>query len=103
MDFHKELIAEFDRELVLTRKMLSAIPEDADFTWKAHPKSFSLGRLVGHLAEPPGEWALHTRTTDKLELSMADYKPYIPASTVALLERFDKEAAEARAALAGLD
>jgi uncharacterized damage-inducible protein DinB len=103
MDFHQELIAEFDRELALTRKMLAAIPMDADLTWKAHPKCFSLGRLAGHVAETPCEWALHTLTTDKLELSMADYKPYIPASTIALLERFDKESAEARAALVGLD
>src|ERR1700682_1278358 len=70
MDFHQELIAEFDRELALTRKMLAAIPEGADFAWKAHPKSFSLGRLAGHVAETPCEWALHTLTTDKLELSM---------------------------------
>jgi hypothetical protein len=40
-------------------------------------------------------------TTDKLEFP-ADHKfePYIPASTEALLERFDKEVAEAKKALA---
>jgi len=67
MDIQKELIAEFDREVALTRKVLAAIPEDADFTWKPHPKSFSLGRLAGHVAETPCEWALSTLTTDKLE------------------------------------
>jgi uncharacterized damage-inducible protein DinB len=103
MDFHKELIAEFDRELVLTRKMLAAIPEDADFSWKAHPKSFSLGRLAGHLAETPCEWARDTLTKDKLEWSGDGYKPYVPESKAALLERFDKESVEARAALVGLD
>jgi uncharacterized damage-inducible protein DinB len=80
--------------------MLEAIPADADFTWKPHPKSMSLGRLAGHTAELAGEWATTTFTTDKLEFP-ADHKfePYIPASKDALLERFDKETAEAKAAL----
>ncbi len=30
MVFQQELIAEFDRELALTRKMLDAIPADVD-------------------------------------------------------------------------
>jgi uncharacterized damage-inducible protein DinB len=101
MDFQKELIAEFNREVAITRKMLAAIPADADFTWKPHPKSMSLGRLAGHLAETTGEWATTTFTTDKLEFP-ADHKfeAYIPASTAALLERFDKEVSEAKKAFA---
>ena len=47
MDAQKALIAEFDREAAKTRKMLDAIPADADFNFKPHPKSMSLGRLVG--------------------------------------------------------
>jgi uncharacterized damage-inducible protein DinB len=102
MDFQQELIAEYDREAASTRKILAAIPADADFTYKPHPKSMSLGRLAGHTAELAGEWAITTLTTDKLEFP-ADHKwePYIPASREALLERFDKETAEAKAALAG--
>jgi len=102
MDFQKELIAEYDREIAKTRKMLEAIPADADFTYKPHPKSMSLGRLAGHTAELAGEWAITTLTTDKLEFP-ADHKweAYVPASKKALLERFDKETAEAKTALAG--
>ena len=48
MDIQKELIAEYGRELAATRKMLDAIPADADLTWKANPKSMTLGRLAGH-------------------------------------------------------
>jgi uncharacterized damage-inducible protein DinB len=103
MDIQKELIGEFDRELALTRKMLEAIPEDADFSWKPNPKSFSLGRLAGHVAETPCEWALSTLTTDRLDWSGENYKPYVPESKAALLARFDKESAEARAALAAFD
>ncbi len=53
----KNLIAEFDREAAKTRKMLDAIPADADFNYKPHPKSMSLGRLAGHLTDFAGDWA----------------------------------------------
>jgi uncharacterized damage-inducible protein DinB len=101
MDIQKELIAEYDRESATTRKILAAIPEDADFTWKPHAKSMSFGRLAGHVAETAGDWALHTLTVDKLEFP-ADHKfePYIPASTAALLEKFDEQVAGVKTALA---
>jgi uncharacterized damage-inducible protein DinB len=100
MDFQKELIAEYDRETVKTRKMLEAIPADADFAWKPHPKSMALGRLAGHLVETSGDWANHALTVDKLEFP-ADHKweAYIPASKEALLERFDKDVAVVKAEL----
>jgi uncharacterized damage-inducible protein DinB len=102
MDTQKELIAEYDREIARTRKILEAIPADADFTFKPHPKSMALGRLAGHVSEMAGDWAIHTLTTDKLEFPEGHkFEPYIPASTEALLDRFDKETAKAKAALAG--
>ena len=73
MDFQEKLIAEYDRETANTRKMLEAVPADADFTWKPHAKSMSLGRLAGHVSETAGSWAIHTLTTDKLEFP-ADHK-----------------------------
>jgi uncharacterized damage-inducible protein DinB len=103
MDFQKELIDEFDREVALTRKMLEAIPEDADFSWKLSPKSFTLGRLAGHVAETPGDWAISTLTTDKLDFNMEGYKPYAVENKLAMLEKFDKDTAEAKSALAALD
>lgn len=101
MDFQQELIAEYDRETAKTRKILDAIPADADFTWKPHEKSTSLGRLAGHIAETAGEWAIHALTTDKLEFA-PDHKfePYIPASKEALLEHFDQKVGEVKAELA---
>jgi uncharacterized damage-inducible protein DinB len=101
MDFQKELVAEYDREAAKTRKMLEAIPADADFAFKPHPKSMSLGRLAGHLTDMVGDWAVHSLELDKLDFP-ADHKweSYVPASTTALLEKFDKELPRARAALA---
>jgi uncharacterized damage-inducible protein DinB len=101
MDFQKELIAEYDQETASTRKMLEAIPADADFTYKPHAKSMGLGQLAGHLADTAGNWAVTTLTTDKLEFP-ADHKwePYIPASKDALLEKYDQQVADAKKALA---
>jgi uncharacterized damage-inducible protein DinB len=82
--------------------MLDAIPADADYNFKPNPKSMSLGRLAGHVAETAGEWAMSTLAKDKIEMA-ADkpYVPYVPASKEALLSRFDKETAETKTILAG--
>jgi uncharacterized damage-inducible protein DinB len=103
MDFQEELIAEYDRETATTRKILEAIPADADFNYKPHPKSFSLGRLAGHLAETTGDWATHTLTIDKMEFPEGHkFEPYVPASKEALLATFDAQVATAKKALAEL-
>ena len=103
MDYQKDLIAEYDRETKKTRKMLEAIPADADFSYKPHPKSMSLGKLTGHLTDMTGEWALNTLTKDKLDFP-ADYKweQYVPASKAELLEKYDKELPAVRAAIAAV-
>jgi uncharacterized damage-inducible protein DinB len=100
MDYQKDLIDEFDREAAKTRKVLDAIPTDADWSYKPHPKSMSLGQLAGHISEMTGDWTLHTLTLDKLEFG-ADHKfePFIPASKAQLLERFDKGLQASRPAL----
>ena len=97
MDLQKELIAEYDSEAAKTRKMLEAIPADADFTWKPHAKSMTLGRLAGHVAELAGKWAVSVLTTNKLEHTGVSY---VIASKAAMLEQFAREVAEAKAALA---
>lgn len=99
MDAQKELIAEFDREIAKTRKMIEAIPAGADFNFKPHPKSMSLARLVGHLTDFPGDWGHHVLTLDKLELGSGDYKPFNPTTAVEALEKFDQQLGETRAAL----
>jgi len=102
MDIQQELIAEFDREVVKTRKIFEAIPTDVDFNYKPHPKSMSLGRLAGHIAETAGQWATGTLALDQLVFH-ADHKweVFAPASKEALLARFEKEVAEAKAQLDG--
>ena len=103
MDFQKELEREFDSEVKRTRKVLEALPDGADFGWKPHEKSMTLGRLAGHVTDMTGDWALHTLTLDKLEFP-ADHKweQYIPESKAALLEKFDLEHGAVHAALAAM-
>jgi len=101
MDFQKELIAEFDRETDRTRKTLQAIPDDADFSWKPHDKSMAFGRLAAHVSDTNGDWALHTLTRDRLEWT-PDMNPTDPTTKTGLLERFEKQVAEVKPALAAM-
>ena len=99
MDFQKELIAEYDRETTTTRKVLEAIPDNADLAWKPHAKSMSLGQLAGHVADTTGDWAVHTLTADKLEWN-PEMKPEPPANKKDLLTKFDSQVAAVKPALA---
>lgn len=99
MDFQKELISEYDRETATTRKVLEAIPDDADLAWKPHAKSMALGQLAGHVADTTGDWALHTLTVDKLEWN-PEMKPELPTSKIDLLTKFDSQVASVKPALA---
>ena len=103
MDAHKELIAEFDREAATTRKILAAIPTDADFSFRSHPKSMTLGRIAGHTAEIFTEWPLAILNQDVLELDAGIFSPATATSTAALLEKFDTQIVTAKAALVGFD
>jgi uncharacterized damage-inducible protein DinB len=103
MDLHTALIAEFDREATLTRKMLEAIPADADLSWKANPKNMSLGRLAGHVTETFGEWPIDAISKDGLVFDMTNYKPWHPATKAEILDKFDKDSAKVKELLAGFD
>src|SRR4029450_3629482 len=46
------MLPEFDHEMGTTRRLLERTPE-AEFGWKPHEKSFSLGQLARHLAKIP--------------------------------------------------
>jgi uncharacterized damage-inducible protein DinB len=103
MDIKKELIAEYDREIALTRKMLDSIPANADLAWKASPKSMTLGRLAGHVAETAGVWAVDTLSKDGLQFDMDNYHPWQPGSKAEVLEKFDQGTAKGKETLAALD
>src|SRR5688572_29326790 len=96
MSFAQTLLPEFDQEMASTRKALERVPTDKG-EWKPHPKSFALGHLAQLIAGMPG-WI--TNMTTKTELDLASGPGYSLQSTETLLAVFDKNVAQARAALA---
>ena len=102
MAITETLLPEFDQEMANTRKTLERVPEDR-FDWAPHKKSGSMVWLAGHLANIPS-WASIAISQDELDLApggKVPAPPPPPTSTEQLLATFDKNAAEARAAIAG--
>jgi uncharacterized damage-inducible protein DinB len=98
MTISQMLLPEFDQEMAGTRKILACVPDDK-LAWKPHEKSMTMGRLASHVAELPN-WAVETMARETLELT-PDQKPFIAGSSTELMERFEKNVTEARAAIAG--
>jgi uncharacterized damage-inducible protein DinB len=88
------LLAEFDHEMAVTRRLLQRCP--ANFEWTPHPKSFTLGALATHLARLPrwGEWIL---ARDGYDLVL-DHNPQAAAhaATSEVLEAFDQNITNVR-------
>jgi uncharacterized damage-inducible protein DinB len=93
-------LAELDREVRPTRKMLERVPMERA-TWQPHPKSMPVGSLATHLANLPS-WTVMTLNQDELDIAPVNAPPLKmePLGSVReLLELFDKNIAEARKAL----
>lgn len=101
MDFEKELVEQFDSEAAKTRKMLEAIPVNADWGFAPHAKSMPLGKLADHISHIPGDWALHTLTKDRLDWDPS-MNPPPAAGKAEVLAQFDKQLPNARAALVAI-
>jgi uncharacterized damage-inducible protein DinB len=98
------LVSEFDMEMDNTRRTLERVP-DGKFDWKPHDKSGTLGWLAGHVANIP-HWAVMTMTQESLDLAPVGAprpSPPKPATQKEVLDCFDKNRADARAALAAGD
>jgi uncharacterized damage-inducible protein DinB len=100
MSIAQNILPEFDHEMANTRKVLERVPE-AHADWKPHAKSYSLGELALHLANLP-TWAAITLQESGIDLGSGDHSPPRRefVTRAALLEAFDRNVAEARAAIA---
>jgi uncharacterized damage-inducible protein DinB len=101
MSISQSMLPELEHEAGTTRKLLERVPADK-FGWKPHERSMTMGRLAAHVAEMVG-WISTTLTTEKLDFAPVGGEPMVPfepQSTADLVAFFDKNAAEARAALA---
>jgi uncharacterized damage-inducible protein DinB len=96
MTIGAQFLSEFDEEMATTRRLLERVPSERG-AWKPHPKSFSLGHLAQLLAGMPG-WI--TQMLKQTELDLAAAPKYSLEKTETLLAQFDRNVAEARAALA---
>jgi uncharacterized damage-inducible protein DinB len=101
MTIGQMMLGEFDQEMQNTRKTLERCPDDK-WTWKPHDKSGTVGWLASHIATMPG-WTAVTLNTEQLDYAPVDGPAYTPPkieNRKQLLAEFDKNVAEARAALA---
>jgi uncharacterized damage-inducible protein DinB len=101
----QSLLPEFDREVASTRKTLERVPEGrSDF--RPHPKSMTLARLAGHLAEIP-TWATVTLAQNAFDVNPPgggqQPQAYVMTTRQALLQKFDDEVGKARALLVSTD
>ena len=91
----------FDQIIEGTKQHLAAIPDDR-LDWKPHHKSYSVGELGSHLANIPA-WTAATVGQDLLDMTPAEgeeaYSPPPCASSEAMVDLLEKNAAEARAAI----
>lgn len=100
MSIADALLPEYDHELATTRRLLERVPE-AEFGWKPHEKSMTLGQLAGHVANMPF-WLSATMNAPFYDVSAGDKEARLdpPASRDELLREFDEKVTNARARLA---
>ena len=98
MNISETFLPEFDMEMANTRRALERVP-DAKFGWKPHEKSWNMGALAGHIANLAG-WGTVAINTEELDIVPPFTLPPMNNSAE-LLAVFDKNVAEARAAVAG--
>ena len=92
------LLPEFDHEMTVTRKLLERVPE-GQFDWKPHQKSMSLGQLAQHVATIP-TWGKVAMSQDAFDLAADQRAGQLPTRDE-ILSLFDRNVADARAALVG--
>lgn len=100
MTIKDALLPEFDQEMANTRKTLERVPDDK-LAWKPHPKSFSMAALSTHIVNMTG-WAIDTIKKDSFDISPPGAPPYKEEPAVSrkeLLDKFDENVANARAAI----
>jgi uncharacterized damage-inducible protein DinB len=96
----ESLLPEFDQEFSATRRVLERVP-DAQWVWKPHAKSSSLGDLAAHIASLPS-WiavSMESDVFDVLPKRGPAWRPDACATSREVLALFDAKVAQARAAL----
>ena len=101
MPLSQLLLPEYDSEISITRRVLERVPDaDGAGEWKPHPKAFPMAHLAQLVAMLPG-WVAMTLEKTELDIAPKDgpRTGYSIQKTGALLELFEKNATDGRAAL----
>ena len=101
MSIAQSILPEFDQEMANTRKVLERVPDDK-LDWKAHPKSNTIQWVASHLADLPG-WTVFTLKQESLDIAPVGGPNYTTkklGSHLEMVATFDKNVADARAAIA---
>jgi uncharacterized damage-inducible protein DinB len=103
MTLSEILLSEFDLEMANTRKSIERVPDDK-LDWQPHAKSTTMRGLITHLSNMP-TWVGHTFNKDALDLAPqgVPVRAAPVGSTKEAVEAFDRNVAEARAAIANAD
>ena len=99
MNILDSLRQEFVHEAGVTRKLFERVPDDR-LGWQPHPKSMTLQRLAGHVAELP-LFILSILNTDELDFVKEGYTPFEPANQAELVARHAKNVEAAAQAMHG--
>jgi uncharacterized damage-inducible protein DinB len=103
MAIRDALLPEFEMEMANTRKTLERVPDDK-LSWKPHPKSGAMGWLASHLADLAG-WATMAIQQDSVDIEpkgVPMQPPPPPKTSKEILEKFDNNVKQARAAIASV-
>ena len=101
MKISDTLLPEFEQESGMTKSVLERCPE-AKFNFKPHAKSWDLIQLATHLANLP-MWTVMTLKQDELDIAPPGAPPYkeeVAKTARELVDKFTKNTADARAAIA---
>ena len=95
------LIADLDRELPITKRVLEVVPAGRD-DWKPHPKSMALGRLAGLVALMPS-WLTMMVAQEEFDVAppAGTTSPFPMPAHAELAAAVEKGFAGARSAIAG--
>jgi len=88
MSIADALVTDLQTEAANTRKVLALVPE-AQFAWKPHEKSMTLGQLASHLAEAPS-WTGSMLEPAMDFAGMQGYRPFAARSLVECVAEFEK-------------
>lgn len=103
MSIAQSLLAEFEKQVPVTRRFLERLPEDK-LTWKPHEKSMTAGQLAYHLAFVPAGVVrlVQNNPAPAPDFSTSERFPQ-PKSRREILEKFEESISAVRTELPKFD